>query len=55
MTAGDYVGHLSTVSAYLQLPRTARGQALARLIEALPHEVEVASDITLHLARRSTT
>ena len=49
--AADYVGHLSTISAYLELPETERGQVFARILEVLPEQVTVASDITLHLAR----
>lgn len=50
--ADDYVGHLSTVSAYLQLPGPVRQQVLARISEVLPERVPVIADITLHLARR---
>lgn len=50
----EYVGYLSTVSAYLQLPARDRATVLARIAAALPREVEVNSDITLHLARRTT-
>ena len=49
--AADYVGHLSTISAYLELPETERGQVFARILEVLPEQVTVVSDITLHLAR----
>ncbi len=48
----DYVGHLSTVSAYLQLPADQRRQAFERILEVLPDPVEITADITLHLARR---
>jgi SAM-dependent methyltransferase len=52
MSARDYVGHLSTISAYLQLPGPAREQAYASILRVLPPTVEVAADITVHLARR---
>ena len=53
VTADHYVGYLSTVSAYLQLPEGARRQALGRVLDALPAHVVVASDIHVHLARRT--
>ena len=52
MSAGDYVGHLSTVSAYLQLPTTEQAQVYASIMRVLPETVEAAADITVHLARR---
>jgi SAM-dependent methyltransferase len=52
MTARDYVGHLSTVSAYLQLPASEQEQIYSRIMEVLPDRVEVSADITVHLARR---
>ena len=51
MTAHDYVGLLSTVSAYLELPAAARTVVLAAIRRALPCRVDVVGDITLHLAR----
>ena len=53
MTAREYVGHLSTVSAYLALPTSQREQAFSQIIQVLPEAVEIAADITVHLARRS--
>jgi SAM-dependent methyltransferase len=50
--AAHYVGYLSTVSAYLQLPPTQRAEVLGRIVEALPEHVEVSSDLDVHLARR---
>jgi SAM-dependent methyltransferase len=52
MSAQDYVGHLSTISAYLVLPTSQREQVLSRIMQVLPERVEVAADITVHLARR---
>lgn len=52
MSAHDYVGHLSTVSAYLQLPRSAQQQTYDAIMQVLPETVEIAADITVHLARR---
>ncbi len=51
MSASDYVGHLSTVSAYLELPAPAQEQVYRQIAQALPETVEVAADITVHLAR----
>jgi hypothetical protein len=53
MTARDYVGQLSTVSAYLVLPASVRDQVFNRIRQVLPDTVEMTSDITVHLARRS--
>ena len=52
MSARDYVGHLSTVSAYLQLEASQLEQVLGEIMQVLPGQVNVAADITLHLARR---
>jgi hypothetical protein len=52
LEARDFVGHLSTVSAYLQLPADQRRQAFERILGVLPDPVEVTADIALHLARR---
>jgi SAM-dependent methyltransferase len=50
--ARDYVGHLSTVSAYLELPAPVREQVYDRILRALPETVEITADIWVHLARR---
>jgi SAM-dependent methyltransferase len=52
MTARDFVGHLSTVSAYLELPAPQREQAYGRIFQVLPETVDIAADIVVHLARR---
>jgi SAM-dependent methyltransferase len=52
MSAGDFVGHLSTLSAYLGLPTSQREQVFRRVMKVLPRTVEVDADITVHLARR---
>lgn len=52
MSAGDYIGHLSTVSAYLVLPASARQRVFRQITQVLPARVEIAADITAHLARR---
>lgn len=52
MTARDYVGLLSTVSAYLELPAAQQQQVYSQIMLALPETVELAADITAHLARR---
>lgn len=51
MSAADYLGHLSTVSAYRLLPDDVRAKAFARIRDVLPGEVGVTADIVLHLAR----
>jgi SAM-dependent methyltransferase len=52
LTAHDYVGHLSTISAYLQLPAPVRATVLDGILSVLPAQVRVNGDLTLHLARR---
>ncbi|HEU4330179.1 MAG TPA: class I SAM-dependent methyltransferase [Lapillicoccus sp.] len=53
MRSDRYVGNLSTVSAYLQLPQRDRTQALDAIHRALPDEVEVLADVHVHLARKA--
>jgi SAM-dependent methyltransferase len=52
MTAHDYIGHLSTISAYLELPASEREQVYGRIMQVLPETVEIDGDITVLLARR---
>ena len=52
MSARDYIGHLSTISAYLALPASDREQVYRRIMQVLPETTEIAADITVHLARR---
>jgi len=52
MSARDYVGHLSTISAYLELPATEQEQVYGLILRVLPETVEVAADVIVHLARR---
>jgi SAM-dependent methyltransferase len=52
MSARDYVGHLSTISAYLELPSSEQEQVYSRIMQVLPETIEIAADITVHLARR---
>jgi SAM-dependent methyltransferase len=52
LTARDYIGLLSTVSAYLELPAAEQEQVYSRVMQVLPETVDIAADITVHLARR---
>ena len=52
MSARNYVGHLSTISAYLELPTSDQEQVCSQIMQVLPETVEIAADITVHLARR---
>lgn len=52
MSARDYVGHLSTISAYLVLPTARREQVFSQIMQVLPESVETTANITVHLARR---
>ncbi|MFI0237814.1 class I SAM-dependent methyltransferase [Streptomyces sp. NPDC016845] len=54
MRARDYVGLLSTVSAYRVLPAEEREQVLSQVMRVLPDRVDMDADITVHLARRVT-
>lgn len=54
MSARDYIGHLSTISAYLELPPSVRTSVLSRVLDVLPAQVSLVGDITLHLARSGT-
>jgi hypothetical protein len=53
ISATEYVGHLSTISAYLELPASVSEQVLRQIRRVLPERVTVAGDLTLHLARRT--
>jgi SAM-dependent methyltransferase len=52
MSARDYVGHLSTISAYLELPPAEQEQAYSLIMQVLPKTVEITADVFVHLARR---
>lgn len=52
LSARAFVGHLSTVSAYLQLPAGQRARAFDAIVRVLPARVDVTADITGHVARR---
>ncbi|MER7589785.1 class I SAM-dependent methyltransferase [Micromonospora sp. NPDC127501] len=52
MSARDYVGHLSTISAYLELPASKQQQVFAQIEQVLPETVELCADVVVHLARR---
>lgn len=52
ITARDYVGHLSTISAYLELPTSEQEQAYSRIMQVLPETIDIHADIVVHLARR---
>ncbi|MFF7359114.1 class I SAM-dependent methyltransferase [Streptomyces filipinensis] len=52
MSARDYVGHLSTISAYLVLPALEQEQVFRQIMRVLPETVELVADVTVHLARR---
>jgi SAM-dependent methyltransferase len=52
MGKDDYVGHLSTVSAYLELPAANHERVFSQILQVLPETVELTADIIVHLARR---
>ncbi len=54
VTASDYLGHLSTISAYLELPVPVRAEAFDRIGHVLPEHVVITADITVHLARHAS-
>lgn len=49
----EFLGQISTMSAYLQLSGTDRAEVLRRIGAALPPTVRVRSDLRVHLARRA--
>jgi len=49
----EYVGYLSTLSAYLELSFEDRHELLGRVAQVLPEQVEVDLTVGLHLARRA--
>lgn len=52
MSAHDYIGQLSTVSAYVMLQPADRDQVFRRILQVLPETVELNAEIHAHLARR---
>lgn len=52
MAGRDYVGFLSTVSAYLELSALVQKQVYSEISAVLPETVEISADLTVHLARR---
>ncbi|MFD2469399.1 class I SAM-dependent methyltransferase [Amycolatopsis silviterrae] len=52
LTVDDFIGLLSTVSAYLMLPIPVRERVFQRIRQVLPDPVELAVDHTVHVARR---
>ena len=52
LSASDYVGYLSTVSAYLQLSATDQAKIYSRIMAILPERVDMSADVTVHLGRR---
>ncbi|MEU4556660.1 hypothetical protein [Micromonospora violae] len=52
INARDYVGYLSTVSAYLELPTEAQQQIFGQIEQILPETVELCADLIVHLVRR---
>jgi SAM-dependent methyltransferase len=52
VSARDYIGHLSTISVYLELPASEQEQVYSQIMRVLPETVEIDADITVHLARR---
>jgi hypothetical protein len=52
MSARDWVGHLSAISAYLELRACEQEEECCQIMQVLPETVEAAAGITVHLARR---
>ena len=48
----EYVGHLSTVSAYLMLGLEDRQEVLRKISELVPAQVRLDASVSLQLARR---
>jgi hypothetical protein len=52
ISAQDYIGQLSTVSAYVMLEPAARDEVFRRTLQVLPETVELNAELHAHLARR---
>jgi SAM-dependent methyltransferase len=52
LSAADFVGHLSTISAYLVVPAEDQPALFDAVLAVLPERVELHADVDLHLARR---
>lgn len=52
ISAHDYIGHLSTVSAYVMLEPADRDEVFRRTLQVLPETVELNAELHAHLARR---
>lgn len=52
ISADDYIGQLSTVSAYVMLEPADRTEVFRRIRQVLPETVELDTQIHIHLARR---
>ncbi|GAA2561002.1 hypothetical protein GCM10010295_58630 [Streptomyces intermedius] len=52
VSAGDHLGHVSTVSAYPVLPAAERAEVFRRMARVLPEVAEMDAGRTVHLARR---
>ena len=48
----EYIGHLSTVSAFLRLAAEDRQDVLRLVLELVPAEVTLDASVVLQLARR---
>ncbi|WP_236048191.1 hypothetical protein [Paractinoplanes ovalisporus] len=53
VSADYYVGHLSTISAYLELPVEQQEQLYDAILRVVPETVELTADVVVHLARVS--
>lgn len=52
VSAGDHLGHVSTVSAYPVLPAAERAEVFRRMARVLPEVAEMDAGRTVHPARR---
>ncbi|MEU0095112.1 class I SAM-dependent methyltransferase [Kribbella sp. NPDC006257] len=52
ISANDYIGHLSTLSAYVMLQPTTRDQVFRQILRVLPETVELNTQVDVHLTRR---
>ncbi|NNG38424.1 class I SAM-dependent methyltransferase [Flexivirga sp. ID2601S] len=51
LSRDDFIGHLGTISAYLQLPQRDRAEVLEQVRAVLPARVTLRADLIVHLAR----
>ena len=53
LSCEEYIGHLGTVSAFLNLSESDRRTVFGNIHAVLPEQVAITADLIVHLARLS--